>query len=182
MKRQTKVSKATDVLLAAMKSAGINTNTIDVVAVKQESLAQKPLPHYEAEAVLSFLEKPARFAFKPCKFCSEMFGTNYRSVAYCTDHCRIRGLRKHGIIWSSSKSPEQRWGGEPPLVIPPEAVRILLQSARQIGLNEELEMQQNIEFSHSDLPLPEKEKTVSLALPNKEVEPVKFPVMPSFDF
>lgn len=89
---------------------------------------KNPDPYYEAEGLLLFLEKPARFAFKPCKRCNEMFGTNYRSVAYCSDNCRKRSLAEIGIRWDPSKSPEERWSGEPPIILPPSVVKFLRSS------------------------------------------------------
>lgn len=127
MKKETKIQKGMEQLLAAMKAKGVNTPEIDTASVAKESLAQRPDPSYDAEAVLLFLEKPARFLFKPCKFCEEMFGTNYRGVGYCSDNCRIRALQKLGISWDPGKAQEERWGGEPPLIIPPAAIHKLLQ-------------------------------------------------------
>lgn len=102
-------------------------------AVVKEARANKPNPFYEAEAVLLFLEKPARFLQKECKRkeCGEWFGTNYRAVAYCSDNCRIKELAAVGIEWDPSKRPEERWGGEEPLLIPPAALKALLALAQR---------------------------------------------------
>jgi hypothetical protein len=109
----------------------------------------------DAEAVLAFIEKPARFAFKPCKRCGEMFGTSYRSVAFCGDNCRARYLLEtSGIRWNPHKPPEERWGGEPPMILPPLAVKILLQAAQQQsneplqGASESPEVQEQLSFEH----------------------------------
>lgn len=98
----------------------------------REARATKPSPIYEAEAVLLMLEQPARFMVKPCKReeCKEPFGTNYRSVAYCSDNCRIKELKTMGILWNPSKRPEERWGGEAPLLIPPAALKMLIHLAQ----------------------------------------------------
>jgi len=99
--------------------------------VTREARSQKPDPTYEAEAVLKMLEKPARFMQKQCgrKECGEWFGTNYRAVAYCSINCRIKSLAAIGIQWDPSKKEEERWGGEPPLIIPPAALKALIQMA-----------------------------------------------------
>jgi hypothetical protein len=113
----------------------IKAATAEVIAVR------KTLPPlYEAEAVLLALEKPARFEYKICKReeCKEPFGTNYRAVAYCSDNCRAKELAKIGIHWNPSKPPELRWGGEPPLIIPPSVVKLLRSLLSQLPPNEEL--------------------------------------------
>ena len=94
----------------------------------------RPPAYMEAEAVLLSLEKPAVFTYKPCKRCGEMFGTNYRGVGYCSDNCRVKHLQSQtGIVWNPSRAtPEERWGGEPPLVIPPSILKLLLPWAEHL--------------------------------------------------
>lgn len=108
----------------------------DIQAATAE-LAEKrhELPaFYEAEGVLRFLEKPASFTVKICKRegCKEPFGTNYRAVAYCSDNCRRRDLERTGIRWNPHKPPEERWQGEPPLVLPPQVIRALIALLSQV--------------------------------------------------
>lgn len=82
----------------------------------------------QGEAVLLFLESPAKFTTKQCKraACGEYFGTNYRSVGYCSDTCRAKEISDQlGVKWDWLKPEEERWGGEPPLVIPPAALKKL---------------------------------------------------------
>lgn len=80
----------------------------------------------QGEAVLLFLESPAKFTTKQCKRCGEYFGTNYRSVGYCSDNCRARAISEQlGVKWDWLRPEEERWGGEPPLVIPPAAIKKL---------------------------------------------------------
>lgn len=107
----------------------------------REARATKPSPLYDAEAVLLFLQKPARFMVKPCKReeCQEPFGTNYRGVGYCSDNCRIKELKRFGIQWDPSKTPEERWQGEAPLLIPPEALKVLIHLAQSQSLNADAE-------------------------------------------
>jgi hypothetical protein len=99
-----------------------------VAAVKEERASRPKAGSMDAEAVLLFLRKPAAFTFKVCKRteCGEAFGTDYHAVAYCSDRCRVKSLAAVGLQWDPTKSPEQRWGGEPPLLLPPEAVSVLL--------------------------------------------------------
>src|SRR5690606_3688420 len=65
------------------------------------------------------------------------FKTNYRGVGYCSDAHRARALREVGIEWNPHKTAEERWGGEPPLVIPPEAHKMLLKFAEIILAQQE---------------------------------------------
>ncbi len=121
-------------LKKAMALLGDAAPKIEITAATvKEARATKPNPFYEAEAVLLFLEKPARFMQKQCKRteCGEWFGTNYRAVGYCSDNCRIKSLSAMGIQWDPSKRPEERWGGEEPLVIPPAALKMLIQLAQK---------------------------------------------------
>lgn len=83
---------------------------------------------YQGDAVLRFLEKPAAFTTKVCKreACDMTFATNYRNVAYCSDNCRARELeRQLGVKWNWLKPEHERWGGDPPLIIPPAALQML---------------------------------------------------------
>lgn len=134
MREELKMAKALEKLAALGVNTGIAKQ--DVRAVSREARVAKPDPIYTAEAVLMFLQQPARFMFKNCKReeCGEQFGTNYRSVAYCSDNCRIKKLKAIGILWDPSKKLEERWGGEPPLLISPEALRVLvsLSQAQQV--------------------------------------------------
>jgi hypothetical protein len=91
-----------------------------------------PLPQQaisrQGDAVLLFLESPAKFTTKTCKRCGEIFGTNYRGVSYCSDRCRAASMEEQlGIKWNWMKPDEDRWGGEPPLIIPPLALQKLKQ-------------------------------------------------------
>jgi hypothetical protein len=121
-------------LIAQAKAAGHDLSKFAekkhqvVQAVEVASTRQLPA-YYEAEALLLALEKPARFMYKTCKReeCQEPFGTNYRGVGYCSDNCRAKALEKIGIRWTPGKNPEDRWGGEPPLILPPAVVKLLAQ-------------------------------------------------------
>lgn len=82
----------------------------------------------EAEATLVYAESPKSFTRKNCKSCGRAFAHTRGAVAYCSNHCRARGLEQIGIKWSWTRPTEVRWGlygdGEP-LVVPPEALAIL---------------------------------------------------------
>lgn len=101
--------------------------------IVEEAIAEAPTfqdaVSRQGEAVLLFLESPAKYTAKLCKRCKEPFGTNYRYVAYCTDTCRAHAISEQtGVKWDWLKSEAERWGfKEPPLVIPPEAFKKLQQ-------------------------------------------------------
>lgn len=98
-----------------------------VAAVKEEKASRPRASDMDAEAVLLVLRQPAAFTYKVCKRveCKEPFGTNYHSVAYCSNRCRAKDLLDLGVTWDPSKTEEERWAGEPPLMIPPAAVKVL---------------------------------------------------------
>jgi len=104
----------------------------DVKEAAKEAVARKVLDKSNAaEGVLTFLSDPRTVVLKYCKRCEEPFGTNYQSVAYCSDNCRAKALEKIGIQWNPHKRPEERWGGQPPLVIPPEAIDAMVKLLRK---------------------------------------------------
>lgn len=80
-----------------------------------------------AEATAEFYEKPGKFRKKTCKTCHEVFFVDYPAVAFCTDRCRKTHLASIGIDWDPTKPTAERWApARIPLVVPPEAVKVLL--------------------------------------------------------
>jgi len=126
-KRQTKEEKAVAQLAKMLAKLGVQD--VPTVIPEQE-------PDREAEAVLQFLEAPKTFRARECKraICHNMFSSNYKGVAYCSNACRALDLASMGIKWDPYKDPEQRWGGEPPLVIGAEAMQKLIELAAQTGI------------------------------------------------
>ena len=109
-------------LAALMAQHGVKA---EVIAEVRENVPSSREAHSrQGEAVLLFLEAPAKFTAKLCKRCGEAFGTNYRSVAYCSDSCRSREVSAQlGVKWDWLRATnEERWGGEPPLIIPPKVL------------------------------------------------------------
>jgi len=124
---QRKKEKAMRDVAALMQSLGVKSPAVKNIDIKEavaEASTKTVSKHFEAEAVLSFLHKPSGWLLKLFnrEECGQPFGTNYKSVGYCSDNCRSKDLAKSGIHWNPHKSPEERWGGEPPLLIPPEAI------------------------------------------------------------
>lgn len=91
------------------------------------------------EGVLRSLQRPSRIGVsRICKDCGEPFVTNYEFVAYCGDLCRASALKKVGLtVWKNSFTDEEKWGGVPPSLIPPDALKamkaIIVQVERETG-------------------------------------------------
>jgi hypothetical protein len=151
VRQKKKVERAVKGLQDWLAKSGIATETIQE-ATEYHSLTKQELS-LQAEAVLLSLDKPLGFVTKLCRLCGVAFETNYRSVAYCSDAHRAKALKAQGIIWNPHKTQEERWGGEPPLVIPPEARTKLLEWARTLVAQEnEIQPLQNLESDGLALP------------------------------
>jgi hypothetical protein len=101
--------------------------TVDVEKIQEDAKLTPVTESNKLEGVLASIRRPGDFTYRRCIRCNEPFGSNYISVGYCSDFCRIKSFEQlTGVKWSSTKSPEERWGGEPPLVIPPDVVRRML--------------------------------------------------------
>jgi len=116
-------------------SSAVNVEKFDIKSLAREAETTRSVTaHLEAEAVLRFLRNPAGYLLKTCKReqCQLPFGTDYHAVAYCSDACRAKELQSQiGIVWNPHKTPEERWGGEPPSIIPPAAMMALLGFVRK---------------------------------------------------
>ena len=98
-------------------------------------LGTKPKDNNHLEGVLASVRRPGDYTYKVCKrsVCKQPFGTNYLSVAYCSDLCRIRDFEElTGCKWNPHKSDEERWGGEPPVIIPPHVLKTMYQYSKRI--------------------------------------------------
>lgn len=120
MRPTKKVQRDLDKIKSLLLKSGIDTDTIEE-AIETAPTEREAISR-QGEAVLLFLETPAKFTAKVCKRCGEPFGTNYRSVSYCTDSCRSKAISEQlGVKWDWLKPEEERWGGkEAPLIIPKE--------------------------------------------------------------
>jgi hypothetical protein len=148
MRKELKDKRAVENLAKLLAEInGDKAPKVDAESITRDAATYKPDPSYTADAVITFIQKPARFAFKKCGRveCGEMFGTNYRAVNFCSVNCRIKYLEAQGIKWNPYKKEEERWGGEPPLIIPPDALKVLLklaQSQSEIPIQSELPLQE----------------------------------------
>lgn len=132
MRPAKKADRAFAQLAKMLADFGVEQETIE--EIKETAPTNSLAISRQGEAVLLWLESPAKFTTKVCKreACQQPFGTNYRSVAYCSDNCRSRDVSNMlGIKWDWTRaSEEERWGGEPPLIIPPAAMKNLLKYVR----------------------------------------------------
>jgi hypothetical protein len=121
MKLDKKNARALARMAAMLSQVGV---TVDVEKIQDDAKANPVTDSEKLEGVLASIRRPGDFTYRTCKRCIEPFGSNYVSVGYCSDVCRIKSFEElTGVKWSSNKSAEERWGGEPPLVIPPDVVR-----------------------------------------------------------
>lgn len=125
MRANKKAERSMAGLAALMAQHGIKADVIE--EVKENVPSTREAKSRQGEAVLLFLESPAKYTAKICKRCGEAFGTNYRSVAYCSDTCRSKAISEMlGVKWDWLRASEsERWGGEPPLIIPPKMLKML---------------------------------------------------------
>ena len=129
MRPNKKQARDLEKLKAMLVAAGVATKDVVEQAADLSPTGREAISR-QGDAILLFLESPAKFTTKQCqrKECGEWFGTNYRSVGYCSDSCRGREIsRQTGLKWDYRKDEFQRWGGEPPLVIDPVSLKKLKQ-------------------------------------------------------
>lgn len=156
MRASKKADRAMEQLAALLTKHGMAVEQVE--AIKETAPTSRDAISRQAEAVLLFLETPAKFTTKLCKRCGEAFGTNYRAVSFCSDNCRAREMEKQlGIKWNWYKPEEERWGGEPPLVIPPPALQKIQQLlqwfADTLPTQTEIQNQPPSMYSQSQVPL-----------------------------
>lgn len=127
MRPTKKADRAMASLAKMLAKHGVATEVIE--EVRDNAPTSHEAVSRQGEAVLLFLECPAKYTAKLCRRCGEPFGTNYRSVAYCSDSCRSREISEElGVKWDWLRATdEERWGGEPPLIIPPKAYQKIQQ-------------------------------------------------------
>lgn len=82
----------------------------------------------EAEACLIFFNtKGSQFKRKICKTCEETFAYRWEvdSITRCSVECYQIALEADGLKWNPNKPQSERWGPAAPVVVPPEALKIL---------------------------------------------------------
>lgn len=109
----------------------------------------------EAEAVVLYMEDPAKFITRLCRVCHQPFGVNRASISCCSDRCRQDLLSEtYGLdVDLSLRTPQERWthntGGREPLIVPPPVIKLLAQSLPMSALAELLSPAQRAELRES---------------------------------
>lgn len=118
--------------LAIMAKLGISVEIQE--KAKEEALYNGAVSQ-EAEAVIAYVDAPKQFTPRLCRECQSQFLTDYGSVAFCSDRCRKAHLESLGIRWDYQKSQYERWSGRIPLVIGPEALRVLQEVSQHAAMS-----------------------------------------------
>lgn len=158
--------------LALVASLGVDTSSYVDHSAERLDRAPENLER-QGEAALAFLDRPTRFITKQCIYCQEYFGTNYRSVGYCSNLCRDKHFRQqtgYKVDWGA-KSDKDRWGGEPPLIIDPETLKHLAQWYAELKQKVDQDSQTQ---NHLEPEQPESQSNIQAIQPVLPVESFEF--------
>lgn len=144
-KRQSKVSKAVQLLAEMAKEQGAELDLASIEKLRDSPINTNGQSNREAESVLRSLHKPHAYMMKKCKRkdCGAVFQTNYCATAYCSDYCLAADLRELGIAYDPYE--KRRWESsmysgnsgiiyryEPPEYISTETISMLEIYAKQL--------------------------------------------------
>lgn len=169
-KADKKAKEAMAFFATMLKDSGVDEEVL------QESLSEPfEVKLLQAEGVLLFLESAGKaLIHRVCKECGEAFASRYKAVAYCSDRCRSKKLRRDfGIQWSPQRDHYQMMDAERPLVVGPQAYQTLLEFAHRI-----LEGQVEVDQSLTDTSDPHTNHQVS---PDMLESPLELPPAPSLE-
>ena len=123
-----KLSKKEQALLAAAGVTLTDDDFVEKPSVHTEEHT-KEMAKWEAQSVLRSLKWPyPELVNRQCERpdCKKIFLTNYEANAYCSMECFKIELERRGLVWRPERSFYEQWGNlEPPLMIPPEAIRAM---------------------------------------------------------
>lgn len=109
--------------------AGITLSPQDLAATAPVELQEpaQDMGQWEAQSVLASLNWPyPDLVSVKCWSCGEKFLTNYEPNVYCSMKCHKTELEKRGLTWNPKRTFYEQWGNlEPPLMIPPEAIKAM---------------------------------------------------------
>lgn len=110
-----------DAVAALLAKYGVSQTEFEVMPDAEEKKDPPERVAFRGEAVLYALEYPLSPRItKVCKECKDPFSSYYKAVAYCSQDCTIRALRRHfGINWKPNRElKKERWEtrGEPRLI------------------------------------------------------------------
>ena len=127
---QSQEAKRLKALEAAAKFLGQTVEEIKVdvpVETQEDKLS-------EASAVILYHEtKGVGFQTKVCKHCQEPFAYIWdrTAISFCSVTCADRDLKKIGLSWNPNRPARERWGRTAPLVVPPQALKLLTESLNE---------------------------------------------------
>lgn len=161
--------------------AGVSVEEV-AKTIQGQTVEDKQQVQMQGEATLLSLLSPSKFESRVCSraACGQYYMTNYRSQAYCSLNCVKIELNSIGIAFDPTKPPHERWGGEPPLTVPPEAI----QSMKTI-LTRDIRLavrQRGVIEPHPILPKEDLEVLPQEAHTNHPIEPEQSGLPSEFDF
>lgn len=166
--------------LAALAKLGFDATAYTITS-GEEIDEQPDNLERQGEAALAFLARPQRFTTKQCLYCEEYFGTNYRSVGYCSNNCRDKHFEQQTgmkVDWGK-KNDRERWlGNEPPLVVDPTTLKYLAQHYEAMQKERQNPETDQTHKAHLELQIEAEAKAATLvSMPlvqtNQPLEPVE---------
>lgn len=119
-----KLSKKEQELLASL---GVQIKPDDYITPIEQQEPTKEMAKWEAQSLLVSLNWPyPEMVGVTCWSCKKVFLTNYKANVYCSMECFKIELEKKGLVWRPERTFYEQWGNlEPPLMIPPEAIKAM---------------------------------------------------------
>lgn len=146
--RKKNPQKAFDKSVAFLKSIGIDTSTVDNVKVEQTYSRQSEANTLDLIGCIIYMErKGAGFVKQVCSQCNQVYAVEYMYRTrgmMCSDECRAASLTARGLFWDSTKPIHERWQKRMPVIVPPEALKVIEE------INAERTGQESTEHTSSD--------------------------------
>lgn len=126
-----KKNSRADALADAFAVFNLDATVVPEEAVQQqiEYEALEDNRVLEAESVVFYIETKGDAAVwrkRTCTQCGAKFLSSYTHVSLCTNECRKEYFASKGMFWDpTGKTEAERWGGQIPMVIGPEATKAL---------------------------------------------------------
>lgn len=114
---------------ALLDSLGVKLSNEDYIKPVEKEQHTKDMANHQAQSLLINLRWPyPEMISVECwnPTCKQIFLTNYKANVYCSMQCFKIELERKGIVWRPERSFAEQWGNlEPPLMIPPEAIKAM---------------------------------------------------------
>lgn len=151
--RAKKNEKQLDKISEFLKAHGHDVAAVDN-AVKEIPLTAEE-KSLQAEATLLHLANPSMFISKKCKRCEQVFATSYTYVSYCSDSCRATAIQTQtGIAWDPRTDRWANLRAQAPLVIKPEVYSQLVEFAKAVLSQNQIEIEGSQEVQYQTMYLP----------------------------